>query len=358
MRDSDQFNRKTINILWCSLLICFILQLALYPLASESYADFSTRHYFLNTIVPLYLLLLAINFTIEFFIRRVKRRADLATVVGAHAFAFVLALFIGDYIDIPWVFTVFPQLLSILYLYKPYQTGSFVFGTSYSIILFLIYGDFEFVALGSLLATLGIQITCLLTGYGILNRGMKLLESLERSMKSEQEYMIKNIVMDRMSKMDPLTELCNHKTFHEYFDRLIDHHRHNAFALQLAVLDIDNFKKVNDTYGHAVGDVALKTIADRIKAHLGADDFAARYGGGGFVVLLSACSDEDAFGKIEHLRECIASTPIEEMGGQCITVSVGLHSYKSGETKYAAFQRADQALYEAKRTGKNKTVVR
>ena len=136
-------------------------------------------------------------------------------------------------------------------------------------------------------------------------------------------------------------------TFHEYLDRLIDQNHVNDLSIQLALIDIDNFKKVNDTYGHRAGDSVLKHVADIIKESIEADDFAARYGGEEFAVIFTEKSTSTAYSIAEDIRKKIAAMKNKEAGDTIVTVSIGLNNYnKTG--KEILFKEADSALYEAK----------
>ncbi|CAM3548809.1 diguanylate cyclase [Marinicrinis lubricantis] len=200
---------------------------------------------------------------------------------------------------------------------------------------------------------------------GLLNQNINMmldsftekLRDLEKSMKSEQELMVRNILMDKQSKMDALTGLYNHKSYHEYMDKLIEQTQLIEFNLQLVIVDIDNFKKVNDTFGHAAGDIALTVVSERIMEHMDSNDFAARYGGEEFVILLTSKNDEMNARILEQIRASIEHTPIEEMRGANVTVSMGAYTVRRGDSKEKVFNEADGALYRAKRTGKNKIVI-
>jgi len=127
-------------------------------------------------------------------------------------------------------------------------------------------------------------------------------------------------------------------------------------AFSLLILDIDDFKCVNDTYGHLAGDAVLRQLGQILTRHLRGSDMAARYGGEEFVVLATATSKEQAFLMAENMR-----CRVEEHNFQLprqITVSIGCTSYEHGENINAVIQRADFALYEAKRKTKNMVVVR
>ena len=122
----------------------------------------------------------------------------------------------------------------------------------------------------------------------------------------------------------------------------------------LLMLDIDHFKKVNDTYGHPVGDLVLQQMAQVMRQSLRADDYAARLGGEEFVVLLHQTTLEESRLLAERLRECVASQPTDagEAGMIAITVSIGLVEL-AGQESQMALEHADKALYAAKAGGRN-----
>ena len=116
------------------------------------------------------------------------------------------------------------------------------------------------------------------------------------------------------------------------------------------MLDIDFFKKVNDTYGHEAGDEILKFMANEIKEHLSSLDYVIRWGGEEFVIILANQAPESALKFAETLREDIKTKD----NGICpITVSIGLYKYQKNETYHNAVDKADQALYFAKEHGRN-----
>jgi len=191
----------------------------------------------------------------------------------------------------------------------------------------------------------------------IMSRGSELMGHLRSSIASGQDLLIKNIIMDKLAKTDALTELYNHMAFHEYLDKLIEQGEKYNLSFQLALLDIDHFKKVNDTYGHRAGDVVLKAVAQTIKNMVSLNDFPARYGGEEFAIIFTDMELEKALYNLENIRKRIEEQHHEELKGQAVTISIGVHDYKKGCTKECLFSGADLALYEAKRNGRNRTVV-
>ena len=132
----------------------------------------------------------------------------------------------------------------------------------------------------------------------------------------------------------------------------------SASQIALALLDIDNFKKLNDSLGHAAGDMALKSLAERVSQMLRPGDMVARYGGEEFVLMLPSTPIDEAQQVLQRLQRALsASLFIHEGKDVFVTFSAGVTLYRAGETLEAALDRADVALYEAKHTGKNKACV-
>lgn len=125
--------------------------------------------------------------------------------------------------------------------------------------------------------------------------------------------------------------------------------------LSLILMDIDHFKHVNDTYGHAVGDVVLKELVALVKAHSRASDLLFRWGGEEFVLLVTAAGYRRAEIIAGKLREVIATHSFGPLG--TVTVSLGVAEHDGDEDAITWFRRLDAALYEAKRTGRNRVVV-
>lgn len=192
---------------------------------------------------------------------------------------------------------------------------------------------------------------------GIIQRGEEILKDIKRIVRNEEELLVRNVMMDRMVKMDALTDLYNHKTLHEYLDQLVDQSNNCSMSMQLAVIDIDNFKAVNDTYGHAVGDVILVRVANMLKESITPNEIVARYGGEEFVVIFTGKTLAESFDEIDKARENIWRQRHEEMDGRQISVSIGLADHRIGWSRSELFEKADALLYEAKRGGKNRTVL-
>jgi diguanylate cyclase (GGDEF)-like protein len=162
------------------------------------------------------------------------------------------------------------------------------------------------------------------------------------------------------SRMDSKTGLLNSSTWENEAEAEIARAVRTRSPVAVALIDIDHFKAVNDTYGHLVGDIALKAVAAALRAHLRGYDLAGRFGGEEFVVLLPQTTEADAMAIAERLRQHIAKMPIpiEDELGTCVrlTVSVGI-AVLDGTARELTdlLAAADSALYYAKDNGRNKT---
>lgn len=190
----------------------------------------------------------------------------------------------------------------------------------------------------------------------VLDRGTDILDVLKRSNEQERSLMVRSAMMERLTKVDPLTELYNHRTFYEYLDFLYDQSIHYNMPLQLAIVDIDNFKSINDTYGHDVGDIILKRVARLIEDSVTENEIVARYGGEEFAVLLTSKSINESYELIESIRLKIENMTNDEINSP-ITVSIGFQPLSKDLTQTQFFKRADELLYQAKQNGKNQVAV-
>lgn len=156
---------------------------------------------------------------------------------------------------------------------------------------------------------------------------------------------------------DPLTQVANRRGLLRAFEVERSRVERNDAPLAIALLDIDNFKRLNDQLGHHQGDEALKFLTDRVKRALRPGDTLARYGGEEFVVLLPNTPVDEAQTTLTRLQRNISSELFMQKEDQqvFVTFSAGVTRYRIGEAIEAVLDRADVALYEAKRTGKNRT---
>lgn len=160
----------------------------------------------------------------------------------------------------------------------------------------------------------------------------------------------------KKSCFDALTTLYNKETFVNILREEIAHTQRGLSTFSLIMLDVDNFKEINDTYGHIVGDAVLSTLGKLLQDSLRREDVAARYGGEEFIVLIPFTPLAQAGRVAEKLCRHIAGhkTP----GQPSITVSIGCTSYMTGDDEQSFLTRVDLALYDAKKAGKNTVRLR
>ncbi len=161
----------------------------------------------------------------------------------------------------------------------------------------------------------------------------------------------------RAALVDPLTGLLNRRAMDAHFDELLVQRR--AFALLM--VDIDHFKAINDTYGHALGDAVIRNVADAIRNCIRGGDHAVRYGGEEFLVMLPDTPLDGASKVAEAIRARIHGLRLvrrrDHFQLDPFTVSVGVTAWQAGDSADGMLQRADSALYASKNSGRNRVSV-
>jgi len=191
-------------------------------------------------------------------------------------------------------------------------------------------------------------------------QNQRLHTQLAQSTQQLTEVRFNLDVVRKESLVDPLTEVGNRKFFNNELARATVEAEETQMPLTLLVIDIDHFKKFNDSYGHIVGDQVLRLVARTLVENLKGRDIIARYGGEEFVILLPQTRVTDAEKVANQLRASLGTKQIrrrstnETLG--VITISIGATEYCIGEEAETFIARADSALYEAKQTGRNKVV--
>jgi len=180
-------------------------------------------------------------------------------------------------------------------------------------------------------------------------------------LRSNNDAVQENIALRRQFEQaalsDPLTGFRNRRWLDQTLPRIVQRHLHAAEPLCLAMMDIDHFKNVNDSFGHAAGDDVLLQVGRIVRANLRPSDFAARIGGEEFALVLPDTSMQGAISAAERLREAIAGAAFKHHGRKLpqVTVSLGLVELERGVTPGQLLARADVALYAAKQSGRNRT---
>jgi two-component system cell cycle response regulator len=155
---------------------------------------------------------------------------------------------------------------------------------------------------------------------------------------------------------DSLTGLYNRRYLADHLERSLQRARETGKPVSVVLIDIDHFKQVNDSYGHAVGDEVLRAVAQRVNGNLRNFDMVARLGGEEFVIVMPDTPGEIGYMVAERLRDRVARDPIATASGKLgVTISMGVSAYAGGgETPDELIKQADAAMYQAKRAGRNR----
>ncbi len=182
----------------------------------------------------------------------------------------------------------------------------------------------------------------------------KKVDKLEEQSRQFEEKLAEQ---QRKSMQDALTKLSNRAAFDECFTQSMVRFHHKPFDLSLVVIDIDDFKNINDTYGHTAGDKTLQVIANTIQKKVSKDAFVARYGGEEFVIIYSQSKEAALIKELNLINKSIARLPFKFKSNKVsITLSMGATHIRVEDNIHTAFERADEAMYKAKAQGKNQVI--
>lgn len=220
---------------------------------------------------------------------------------------------------------------------------------------------------GVLPASIGMFIVCALiftrTSWNQFVENVSVLVDRDRLLQEAKESSVQlELTLSRMSDLamvDELTGLKNRRSFFDAIEPVIAASRRRGKPVAVALLDIDHFKDVNDTYGHAAGDSVLRDLAKRIEDTLRQEQIVARIGGDEFVVLLPDTTPQQALVAIERVRKAIGDRQMDVPGPEPVLVTVcgGISSLADGMPVTLAIQQADKAMYRAKALGRNRVEV-
>jgi diguanylate cyclase len=187
------------------------------------------------------------------------------------------------------------------------------------------------------------------------------LEARLNASKQEIVRLQENLEAVRSESLtDPLTSLHNRKSFDAALTAAIAAARMSGESLSLVMMDVDHFKKFNDTFGHLTGDQVLRLVALSVKQNVKGQDIAARYGGEEFAVVLpntilrSAATVADQIRRVVMTKELKKRSTGENLGR--VTISIGVATLNPGDTAQSLIGRADTCLYAAKRQGRNRVI--
>lgn len=207
--------------------------------------------------------------------------------------------------------------------------------------------DFEFNAVSS-----NTLMVCVALG---------LLAKIIFSLYQKETKIVADTIVEvkRQSIIDPLTGVYNRRFMYDYIEEQIEIARKNNTPLSVAIFDIDFFKKLNDTYGHLLGDEVLKSLTSILKSSCQGNEIVARFGGEEFLVVLPGYSVEEALAHAEEIRKCIEQSQLSPTlpEDKPVTVSGGVATLTPNMDDEALVDNADKNLYKAKESGRNRIVA-
>lgn len=192
-----------------------------------------------------------------------------------------------------------------------------------------------------------------------LSEQLEAMQEKVAAMEAHSEQMQEQVRKERLRAMtDLLTELPNREAWQERLSFEYNRWQRYSHPLTIGVLDIDLFKRINDSYGHKAGDRVLQLVAREFRDRLRTTDFVARFGGEEFVVLFPETEPSDARAVVDKLREHVGRLPFHFRGEPVtVTFSAGLAGFIAGDTEESVFDRADRALYQAKDAGRDQVMI-
>jgi diguanylate cyclase (GGDEF)-like protein len=197
-------------------------------------------------------------------------------------------------------------------------------------------------------------------GKTIENGGQHFLYIISSIVSSLIEHGYTVLQARQLAKTDSLTGIANHRSFQEALDREIARANRQGSLFSLVFFDLDDFKKINDSYGHLVGDAVIRDLVDRVRKNIRTIDVFARYGGEEFALILPETDRVGAEVLAQRIQSAITAKPFEYASNTIFyTVSMGITVHKSGRQtkKDLLIDQADAAMYAAKRGGKNRISV-
>lgn len=185
----------------------------------------------------------------------------------------------------------------------------------------------------------------------------KLIDTHVKIAKQTKELKEAQEKLKEQANRDPLTNMYNRRYFADIAEKIISITKRTNEPLSLMMIDVDDFKKINDTHGHCIGDSVIISLAEKIDSFTRESDIAARFGGEEFAIILPNTSTENALQLGEKLRESIEGMNFHADNADInFTVSIGIDTFnnKNDINISESLNRADKALYESKKLGKNK----
>lgn len=312
-----------------------------------------TQSFFEKQVVVRNILILGTLLAAEIIYRLKSRLQDYIIIMLGSCFGAITLALSSPEVQGTQIVMILPILVSILHFnYGKVLFSCFITMITYLFVLNLV-PDYRYgVPIYQKAVGFSFLIIVTLAALGIVNRGLQMMRDEKHAFRNEKKHRILQQAVQEASSLDALTGLANHKTFQERLRVMLADEEERP--LYLAIIDIDNFKSVNDTYGHAVGDTVLRKVGKLIRDRTQEGGSPSRYGGEEFTIIFTRMNAKAVVECLERLRAETEQLQFPEMEGRKVTISIGCHKHQANESHDMLFQLADEALYSAKRNGKNR----
>lgn len=195
----------------------------------------------------------------------------------------------------------------------------------------------------------------ILPWYALIGGYMSRLRQRVRDTNRELQQAL--AAMEEIATRDDLTQVYNRRYMMQLLTRQKNVTDRGGHPFAVCLLDLDLFKRINDTFGHQAGDVVLTTLTDQLSKHMRSIDFLSRYGGEEFLLVLVDTNLAGALEVAERVRSLVMELRFPGLDGVQVTISAGIAEYEPGETIDQLLERADKALYQAKNEGRNRVLA-
>jgi diguanylate cyclase (GGDEF)-like protein len=278
---------------------------------------------------------------------------SISGLAGWDTIAFTLSHYLGILLPILIIMVAvikliqgFPSALYFLIAWSFLAVGGFVFSLMGLKILQVNFWTINAIAIGT-------TIESILLSMALADRFKRLEAEKERLEKIQAHYR-------ELSLTDALTGLHNKRFLTLELNLAVSRARETGTKLSVLLLDIDNFKNVNDIFGHGIGDEILATLARSVRSCTRESDSSCRFGGDELVIIMPGVQRAEAFNVAERIRNRFEAESRRDIDGAelAVTVSLGIAEYSGDESPESLLARADDAMYEAKRLGRNRSVMR
>ena len=333
-------NRNTLIYASCAFALLFLGMFLSTYLGTDSEALSSLR---LRSRY-MYLLVMFGCICVTFIAKKIPPKRNILILITCYLFLtglFFFAIWCGT-CNQPYypsvTFCVFLVALPFLIIDRPYRVSLYLLCVCFVYIFCSNrYKEAELFRLDALNCICFLYLS---TAVGLLTQNLRISEAVQKRL------------IEKQRDMDPLSGLLNKSAFERYICQAVEKKGHGVFL----IMDIDDFKLVNDTYGHVYGDAAIRMVADCIKKVFASPAVTGRFGGDEFVVYLDEDTDKNSIAeRISTLQSLIRTTAELPSREASITVSIGVRRINSHDTNYIKIlDHADKALYRSKRLGKNR----